>query len=274
MEKKISEQDIEKARQEDKRILPDVKNIKAQETFTLPSKGYLYAPEDNIGSSLTLRRMTTAEDKMRLRNASDDEIKKAILQACILNENIDAGKLKLVDANYLFFRLRCISLLNDMYKVTCYCNRCRTEFVHELNLTQVPVTFLSKDKLKNMSFELPISKDRIELKYPSLNDLIRISSQLADYFEKFPNADRGETAYTISGVLYINTVNGNHLLTEELEYYLDNMDIIDGKLLRDKIGQLDDFYGFQNNLKTKCPKCGSEVTHGLPLTSELFNPSN
>ena len=48
-------------------LLPDIKNIKTQETFTLPSKGLLYKPEENIPTSITLRRMTTKEDKMKLR---------------------------------------------------------------------------------------------------------------------------------------------------------------------------------------------------------------
>ena len=52
----------------EKAILPDITNIKTQDTFTLPSKGLVYDKTDKIGSSLTLRRMTTKEDKMRMRN--------------------------------------------------------------------------------------------------------------------------------------------------------------------------------------------------------------
>ena len=48
--------------------LPDIKNIKSQETYTLPSKGMFYTKEDKIPASITLRRMTTKEDKIRLRN--------------------------------------------------------------------------------------------------------------------------------------------------------------------------------------------------------------
>ena len=64
----------------EKEILPDVKNIKQQETYTLPSKGLIYSKEDKIPSAITLRRMTTREDKLRLRNEGEDVIRKELLQ--------------------------------------------------------------------------------------------------------------------------------------------------------------------------------------------------
>ena len=53
---------------ENKEILPNIKNIKSQESYTLPSKGLVYKPEDNIPASITLRRMTTKEEKMRFED--------------------------------------------------------------------------------------------------------------------------------------------------------------------------------------------------------------
>ena len=40
------------------------------------------------------------------------------------------------------------------------------------------------------------------------------------------------------------------------------------------INNLEDLYGFDTDLKTQCPSCKGEVSHGLPITSELFSPSN
>ena len=58
---------------ENKEILPNIKNIKSRESYTLPSKGLVYAPEDRIPASVTLRRMTTKEEKIRLRNESENK---------------------------------------------------------------------------------------------------------------------------------------------------------------------------------------------------------
>ena len=74
-------------------------------------------------------------------------------------------------------------------------------------------------------------------------------------------------------MLYIDLVNGQSMMSEVLEDFVDNMDILDARAVKDIINQLDGLYGFEDELKCECPSCKSEVTHGLPITSELFNPS-
>lgn len=257
----------------EKEILPDIKNIKSQETYTLPSKGLVYAETDNIPASITLRRMTTREDKMRLRNESEEVIRKELLQACIVNPNIDAGKLKLMDANFLLFRLRSLSLLTDTYKVYCRCSQCGTEFAHQVNLSEIPVKFMSEDKLKLLNITLPISGANIELQYPSVNDIIKMGENLREFTNRFPNEDAGEYLYSLSTAVYINKVNNNILMQEEIENYFDTLDILDSRTLREAISELDDKFGFEDNIKTQCPACKKEITHGLPITSELLTPS-
>ena len=257
-----------------KEILPDISNIKSHETYTLPSKGLVYKPEDNIPASITLRRMTTKEDKIRMRNNSDEQkIRKDILQACICNENIDAGKLKINDANFLLFRLRSLSLLDDIYKVHCICNKCKAEFIHEIKLSEVPINYCNQKQLKDYSITLPISKTQVELKLPCLNDLILMNEKLREYFEINPEADLGEVIYSVSSIFFIDTVNNHKLLTEELEKWIEELDILDNRFLRDAINKIENNFGLENKLPTVCPTCGKEIIHGLPITGELFNPS-
>jgi hypothetical protein len=259
---------------ENKEILPNITNIKTHETYTLPSKGLVYKEGDGIPASVTLRRMTTKEDKIRLRNQSEDRIRKDLLQACILEQGVDAGKLKLMDANFLLFRLRALSLLDDTYKVTCRCPRCSTQFVHQVNLSEIPVKYFNEEKLADMKVKLPINEACIDFKYPSLNEMINMGDNLRNYFDKFPDADRNEALYTISTILYIDKINGHSLLSEELEKWVDDLDIIDSRALKDIINRLDDVFGFDDNIECACPTCKETIVHGLPITNELFNPSN
>lgn len=257
---------------ENKEILPNIKNIKSQESYTLPSKGLVYAKEDNIPASVTIRRMTTKEEKIRLRNESEDKIRRDLLQACVL-DNFDVSKLKLEDANFLLFRLRALSLLDDTYKVRVRCNNCGTEFVHQLNLSEVPIKYMEEEALKNLQVILPISQAKVQLKLPSMGDIVIMGDTIRDYLDKFPNADRGELIYTLSTMLYIDSVNDKHLMNEVLEDYVDNLDILDTRALRDATNKLDNIYGFVTELEAECPKCKNIVKHGLPITDELFNPS-
>ena len=180
---------------ENKEILPNIKNIKSRESYTLPSKGLVYAPEDRIPASVTLRRMTTKEEKIRLRNESEDKIRRDLLQACILDE-FDVNKLKLEDANFLLFRLRALSLLDDTYKLGLQCSGCGTEFVHQINLSEVPIKYMEEKSLEKMNIVLPISGANVTLKLPSMGDIITMGDTLREYMSRFPNADKGETIYT------------------------------------------------------------------------------
>lgn len=250
-----------------------VNNIKKTETCTLPSKGLLYEPQENISQSITIRRMTTREDKMRMRNESDNLIMRDILQACILDKNVDAGKLKIADANYLLFKLRVISLLDDTYKVACTCPYCQTRFIHQINLSEVPVTYLDEDKVNLMKVQLPFSKNNVDFKMPSLNDMITAGANWDDYFARFPDADKNEYLYTFLSSLYIDKVNGKKLMSLECEDFIDSIDIIDGRAIRDIISKLSNLYGYVETIKAECPSCKKSVEHGLPITSELFTPS-
>ena len=257
-----------------KEILPDISNIKSHETYTLPSKGLVYKPEDNIPASITLRRMTTKEDKIRMRNASEEEIRKEILQACITDSGIRAGKLCLEDANFLMFRLRSLSLLDDTYKIQCHCKSCDTDFINEIELSKIHVNYLNKKDLDNMHIELPISKSKIDLKYPNLDDMMMVNNKVKEYFANNPTADRGETIYTISAIVYIDKVNGQKLLYEELENWIETLDIIDNRELRRIISIIDDKIGIDTIIETQCPKCSNKIIHGIPLVTELFKPSH
>ena len=254
-------------------ILFDVSHIKQQEIYVLPSRGLAYKPEDGIPESITLRRMTTKEEKLRLRQMGDTEILRDLLQACIVTPNVQAENLTLPDANFLMFKLRVISLLNDKYKVSIRCPHCSSTYIHELNLSEVPVQYLTEEDINNMIVELPVSKLKITLRYPNLKTIIKSSKDMEDYFDKFPNADRLSEITTRAQLVYIDSVNGNSLLSEEKQTWFESLDIVDYKKLAKAINKLEGIFGFENNLLAKCPNCGKDTTHGLPITNELFNPS-
>lgn len=258
---------------DEKAILPNITNIKSTETYTLPSKGLCYDPALKIPSAITLRRMTTKEDKIRMRNTTENTIRRDLLQACIMEPGVDAGQLTLIDANYLLFRLRVLSLLDDTYKVSVRCPHCGTEFIHQLNLSEVPVKYLEESDLSVLKIQLPMSGQKIDLSFPTLNEMIIASQKLSEYFELYPDADRAEQIYTTSAAIYVDKVNGNKLLSEEKEIWMDNLDILDSRALREVTNNLDNLYGYVDEIEAECPSCHKAVPHGLPITAELFTPS-
>lgn len=261
----------EEIKEFEEEVLPNVTNIKQQETFVLPSKGLFY-PNPNMGS-ITLRRMTVREDKIRMRNEREDKIRRDLLQACVVGEGINIGELTIFDVNYLLFCLRRISLLNNIYKVKCVCPYCDAEFIDEIDLTKLNIKYADKENLPNFNIVLPISKLQVKLKYPTLNNSIMFGERITEYLKMNADEDFNELLYELGDMLYVAEVNGKFMISEELEDILTNLDIVDSKALKQAIRRLDGQYGIDDDILCQCPSCKKEVHHGLPITGELFNPS-
>lgn len=261
----------EEIKEIEEEIVPNVTNIKSQETFTLPSMGLIY-PSGNP-KSITLRRMTVKEDRMRMRNDGESTVRRNILQACTLDQGVDIGQLALFDVNYLLFCLRRISLLNNNYKVKLICPNCESEFIDEVDLSKIKVRYASKDNLPNFNIELPISKAKVTLKFPTLSSIILFTSSMDEYSKMNPNEDVSELLYAYGDIIYIAAVNGKSAIFEELEDFMDTLDLVDMKFLKANIRKLDDVYGIDEDILCQCPNCKKDVHHGLPITSELFTPS-
>ena len=261
----------EEIKEIEEEIVPNVTNIKSQETFTLPSMGLIY-PSGNP-KSITLRRMTVKEDRMRMRNDGESTVRRNILQACTLDQGVDIGQLALFDVNYLLFCLRRISLLNNNYKVKLICPNCESEFIDEVDLSKIKIRYASKDNLPNFNIELPISKAKVTLKFPTLSSIILFTSSMDEYSKMNPNEDVSELLYAYGDIIYIAAVNGKSAIFEELEDFMDTLDLVDMKFLKANIRKLDDVYGIDEDILCQCPNCKKDVHHGLPITSELFTPS-
>lgn len=261
----------EEIKEIEEEIVPNVTNIKSQETFLLPSKGLFYT-NPNM-QSITLRRMTVKEDKLRMRNDAEDIIRKNLLQACTIGEGIDIGQLTIFDANYLLFCLRRISLLNNIYKVRLICPYCESEFIDEVDLSKVKIKYADKNNLPNLDVVLPISKLKIKLKYPSLNNTIMLRENISEYMKMNKDADLSELIYELGDIIYIDTVNSKNMISEELEDLIDNLDIIDLRVIKDSVRKMDGQYGIDDDILCQCPNCKKDVHHGLPITGELFSPS-
>lgn len=267
---KLEENKQEEIKEFEEEVVPNVTNIKTQETFTLPSMGLFY--KDPNLKSITLRRMTIKEDMIRMRNEGEDKIRRDLLQACTIG-NVNIGQLTLFDVNYLLFCLRRISLLNNTYKIRCICPHCKVEFIDEIDLTKLKIKYASEDNFPIFNVTLPVSKIIVKLKYPSMESTILFRDRISDYLKSNPKIDVGELLYSLGDMLYIDTFDGKFMVYEELEDIITGLDILDSREIKRAIRELDGKYGMDDDILCKCPNCEKDVHHGLPITSELFTPS-
>ena len=148
-------------------------SVKYETTVKLPSNGRLY---DDIPTELTIRAMTTAEEKLILGSTSEDAFDR-ILKNCVVNPaNLDINKLVSSDKHFLMLKLR-THTYGSMYNVNCRCPECKNRIELDVNLDEFPIYELPEGFSEPIEFELPVNGDKLSCRLLRGSDLESIRKQ-------------------------------------------------------------------------------------------------
>lgn len=237
------------------------------ETVKLPSLGRL----DGIDSEVTIRSMTTFEEKLRLGSKGRFfKIVSDILNRCITSpENFDAYSLTLQDFVYLFYQLRIVSYGSD-YKVTAHCSECGSQFTDTVDLTKLQVNYLKEDFVEPFEITLPRSKDKVCIRLLRTKEIDEIAKQAEAIKKASRGSVEGDQSYLITLARKIVTVNGETKPDALLEKYVQDMEAIDSRYIDHKYDQVD--FGLDITVKCTCPNCGEQIEYLLPVGDNFFRP--
>lgn len=252
-------------------LMANYSRVAIQETFELPSRGIIYNGE--IPAEITLRAMTTLEEKMRLASIGTTNVIPNLIKACIVEpKNLDVNKLKLADLQFLIYKLRIITYGED-YKISLRCLECGNQFDVTINLDEIPVKMA--DETYTEPFEigpLPVSGDMLSCRILSSGDYIEIEKEARRIRSKFPNYV-GDPEFILSYLYKIEKVNGEEIPYAMLQSYVENMHARDMRYFDSKYNQKVDSVGMDLEMTRVCPICSVDVNFVLPITSEFFRPT-
>lgn len=217
--------------------------------FTLPSNGKLYGP--NFDPNITLRAMTTLEERMRLGSQSYYESMSAIVNECIVgNKNpdgtykIDSRYLTLFDFDAICVKLRILTY-GSKYKASARCLKCGKNFLHILDLCECEFTFVPDDFQEPFDIgPLPISGDTLGCRFLRVQDRIDIMTKTQNFLAKNPNFV-GEASYTFEMEHRIMSVNGEDIDSIMVPRYVESMIGGDSSYYHRKMDEVDSgkFFG-------------------------------
>lgn len=236
----------------------------ATETYPLPTAGRL----EGIPESVTIRNMTTAEEKMLL-GSSDDSFD-SIIGACVTDEGFDIGKCTVADKFFILVKLRIISYGPDYY-YTYKCPYCGKVHEYEADLDQLECDVLPEDfKEPYDVFPLPRVKDEIALRIPRVKELASNRMKVKRYNKKFPEA-KGDISLIYSMMSSIQSVNGKQLTGSEFLRYVEELPAGDASFIRNRIQKLK--VGLDTTLYETCknPQCGEDLEIRLRMGPEFFH---
>ena len=233
------------------------------ETYQLPSNGKL----EGVPKEVTIRNMTTAEEKMLLGSAED--VFDQIIKKCVVKpEDFDISKIPIMDKNFLYIRIRVISYGQD-YKFSFRCPECGAMSTTTINLDDaVEVNYLPDDYTEPFdTFELPVCGDTVSLKLPRNEDFTKMKARVRRYNNKFPDAV-GDQTWIYGLMAFISQINGKDV-DAKLQSYVEGLHVKDASYIRHRVNKLD--AGVSDTVVVHCNKCGEDVEVAIPTGVNFFH---
>lgn len=257
------------------RLLKDIESLSTvTETYVLPTKGKL----DDIPDRVTLRMMTTHEEKMRTGSrASYWKTMSEIINRCIVDpKGIDSYNLTVVDFVFLLYKLR-IHSYGNMYKlnISRKCSECGTLISDvDVDLDKLKVTYIDdggKSFSEPFTIKLPMLKWKVGCRMLRVRELDEIDKEVEDILQKYPDYE-GDPALPRRLLRQIVTVDGEAIDYAVLEEIVDKLPAVDENAISKEFEKID--FGMDLAAKIKCPSCGKEYIVPLKYTDEFFRPSS
>lgn len=241
------------------------------ETYTLPSKGKLYGEE--FGSEVTIRSMTTFEEKMRLGNQGFWKTMCSILDAVVTSpETYESRAMTLFDFYFLMYKMRAVSY-GPTYKVTVTCPHCGHKEIVKVDLDSLNVNYLSEDIKEPFEIgPLPRSGDTLGCRFLRVTDSINNEKKSREILEKSPNYI-GDPMYILSRASQIVTINGEEVTPIEIQMYVERMDALDSAYFSQVYNKISNGVGLDAVGSGTCSACGESLEFDLPMNSEFFRPT-
>lgn len=239
-------------------------------TVHLPSNGNLYSEEERIPADVTIRAITTAEEKFLLGSSSVNALDK-IIEACIVKpKGLRMANLVLADENFLLYKLR-IHTYGPEYNITTTCPHCGASNDSRVDLNDFIVYELGDDFEEPFDIELPMSGDTLTCRLLRKGAIDAIETRARKLASKMPGVGPDEVAYNMRLARYITQINGKDVTWDEAQQYTEHMHGRDSAWFWHEINSIR--MGYDTDVEIDCPSCGNTYDTPLPMTQEFFRPS-
>lgn len=241
------------------------------EVYELPSKGLLYG--EDFGSEVTIRSMTTFEEKMRLGNQDFFKTMCSILDSVVTSpESYQTKSMTLFDFYFLMYKMRTVSY-GPIYKVSVTCPHCGHQMTSRVNLDELPINYLSDEIKEPFTIgPLPRSGDTLGCRFLRVSDSINNDKRAKEILSKSPDYV-GNPEYILRRASQIVSINGEEKTPIEIEMYVEKMLAMDSAYFNQAYNKIVDEVGMSTLCTDTCSACGEELKFGLPFDSEFFRPT-
>lgn len=235
-----------------------------ERTYKVPSAGLFGGPTE-----VTLRPMTTKEEKI-IYTSRDMSFIEKIVKSCIVEpKNVDIDLLHPNDITYLLYMIRELTF-GPNYKQKMQCPYCGLRQDIEIDITEMTYEILDLESLdEKLNVKLPVCGDTIQLKLLSQGDFNHIDEYIKRLVRQNKLEDPEGYKYVYRFAKMIKTINGEEKEDiKEVISYVDNLNMRDFGAIKDVLQDIP--IGINTLNIRKCRNCGEEVEVFGAAVPEFF----
>lgn len=235
-----------------------------ERTYKVPSAGLFGGPTE-----VTLRPMTTKEEKI-IYTSRDMSFIEKIVKSCIVEpKNVDIDLLHPNDITYLLYMIRELTF-GPNYKQKMQCPYCGLRQDIEIDITEMTYEILDLESLdEKLNIKLPMCGDTVQLKLLSQGDFNHIDEYIKRLVRQNKLEDPEGYKYVYRFAKMIKTINGEEKEDiKEVISYVDNLNMRDFGAIKDILQSIP--IGINTLNIRKCRNCGEEVEVFGAAVPEFF----
>lgn len=241
------------------------KEIDYEATIELPSKGRLY---DSNLDKVTIRGMTTREEKILFASNGDDVLKRIFKNCIISPEDVDINELMDADVIFLTIQLRMLTY-GDEYHIQARCPKCGKTDNYTVHLSDLEISYIS-DEFTEPFYITTRTGDKLGLRLLRKKDT-EFVEKYSRKFARDMNLNYLEVLYVCKMAKHIVSINDNPIDFIDAKDYVDNMFGYDSAKLRTAVEKWSNF-GVETGCSVTCTSCGNKFSFALPVNDEFFRP--
>lgn len=235
-----------------------------ERTYKVPSAGLFGGPTE-----VTLRPMTTKEEKI-IYTSRDMSFIEKIVKSCIVEpKNVDIDLLHPNDITYLLYMIRELTF-GPNYKQKMQCPYCGLRQDIEIDITEMTYEILDLESLdEKLNVKLPVCGDTVQLKLLSQGDFNHIDEYIKRLVRQNKLEDPEGYKYVYRFAKMIKTINGEEKEDiKEIISYIDNLNMRDFGAIKEILQNIP--IGINTLNIRKCRNCGEEVEVFGAAVPEFF----
>lgn len=235
-----------------------------ERTYKVPSAGLFGGPTE-----VTLRPMTTKEEKI-IYTSRDMSFIEKIVKSCIVEpKNVDIDLLHPNDITYLLYMIRELTF-GPNYKQKMQCPYCGLRQDIEIDITEMTYEILDLESLdEKLNVKLPVCGDTVQLKLLSQGDFNHIDEYIKRLVRQNKLEDPEGYKYVYRFAKMIKTINGEEKEDiKEVISYVDNLNMKDFGAIKETLQNIP--IGINTLNIRKCRNCGEEVEVFGAAVPEFF----